>query len=223
MITPDTLTGLLLGKVGGIESFSRNWSWRSHSPRQRATDAVSSAVASLASSVAILKAKSATDEQIDEWLNSAVQKWLVYQAAGARTANPMVTGPAKFPVERNRKAMDVERKRGEDWYHFVDSPAAWLNRRERRLAKAALSEQAANVDHRSIAFDGVHLVQNTTLDRIQLKFAGKPDASTISLLKSAAFRWSPREGAWQRQNTNNGVQAAYRVLRALGHGAEAAA
>ena len=66
------------------------------------------------------------------------------------------------------------------------------------------------------------LVQNTTLDRIQLLFDGKPESEVITHLKREAFRWSPREGAWQRQNTNNGVQAAYRILRALGHGGQVA-
>lgn len=94
---------------------------------------------------------------------------------------------------------------------------SWLERRHRSAEKAALSEEAAAVDHRTLHFPGVKLVQNETLDRIQLLFDGKPDPETIGKLKGEAFRWSPREGAWQRKNTNNGVQAAYRVLRGLGH------
>jgi hypothetical protein len=93
-----------------------------------------------------------------------------------------------------------------------------MRRQERRVEKAALAEASAATDHRTIEFDGMKLVQSTTLNRIQLVFDSKPDAETIADLKKAAFRWSPREGAWQRQNTNNGVQAAYRILRELGHG-----
>lgn len=94
----------------------------------------------------------------------------------------------------HQKAMAAERKRGEEYYAFSHCPIAWLDHQSRRAAKADLSAQAAMVEHRSIEFPGVRLVQNTILDRIQLLFDGKPEAETISLLKREAFRWSPREG-----------------------------
>lgn len=208
----------LLTAVGGLEQFSRNWSWRSHSPNERAASAVSDAVELLRNGVSVITENGGTAEQVGEWTEKAIRLWLVYQSAGARTANPMITGPANFPVARNQKAMESERKRGEEYYAFGDHPNRWLERQARRAGKAALSAEAATVEHRAIEFPGVRLVQNTTLDRIQLLFDGKPEPETIAQLKREAFRWSPREGAWQRQNTNNGVQAAYRVLRFLGHG-----
>jgi len=168
--------------------------------------------------VEALTERGASPEQVEEWTAKAIRLWLAYQAAGARTANPMITGPANFPVARNDKAMAAERKRGEEYYAFAHRPLSWLEHQTRRAEKAALSAEAATVEHRSIKFEGVTLVQNTTLDRIQLLFDGKPEAEAIAYLKREAFRWSPREGVWQRKNTNNGVQAAYRVLRFLGHG-----
>lgn len=207
----------LAAAVGDIETFARNWSWRSHSPKQRAFSAVTEGAQSITNGIAILNAKGATADQVEEWTAKAIRLWLAYQAAGARTANPMITGPARFPVEKNRKAMETERRRGEEYYAFVDGASGWMARRERSAAKAALRAEAATVEHRTLNFPGVKLVQNATIDRIQLVFDGKPDPDTIALLKRSAFRWSPREGAWQRQNTNNGVQASYRVLRELGH------
>jgi hypothetical protein len=212
------LNDRLLEAVGGMERFARNWSWRSHSPEQRAREAIRSAEESIDHGVVGLRTSGATDEQVEEWTAKAIRLWVAYQAAGARTANPMITGPARFPVEKNRKAMESERKRGEEYYQHVEGAKAWMNRQARSAERAALSVEAAATEHRSIEFPGVRLVQNTTLNRIQLVFDGKPEPETIAMLKSGAFRWSPREGAWQRQNTNNGVRAAYRVLRALGHG-----
>ncbi|EQB06247.1 hypothetical protein [Sphingobium baderi] len=207
----------LLKAIGGLDHFSRNWAWRSHSPKQRAESAILGGVESIGDGIAALIDKGATADQIEEWTAKAIRLWLAWQAAGARTANPMITGPANFPVARNQKANAAERKRGEEFYLFAHRPISWLDRRNRSAEKAALSAEAATIQHRTLEFPGVKLVQNTTLDRIQLLFEGKPEPDTIGQLKREAFRWSPREGAWQRQNTNNGVQAAYRVLRFLGH------
>lgn len=213
----SVLQDRLTAAVGGIENFARNWSWRSHSPRQRAESALIEGAQTIGDGIAALTDNGATAEQIEEWTAKAIGLWLAYQNAGARTANPMITGPANFPVARNQKAMAAERKRGEEFYLFAHRPVSWLERRHRSAERAALSAEAANVDHRTLEFPGVKLVQNTTLDRIQLLFDGKPDPETIASLKGEAFRWSPREGAWQRKNTNNGVQAAYRILLGLGH------
>lgn len=207
----------LSAAVGGVDGFTRNWSWRSHSPRKRAESALIEGAQTIGDGVKALTDKGATAEQIEEWTAKAIRLWLAYQAAGARTANPMITGPANFPVARNQKAMAAERKRGDEFYLFAHRPVSWLERRNRSADKAVLSAEAATVDHRTLEFPGVKLVQNTTLDRIQLLFDGKPDPETIASLKGEAFRWSPREGAWQRKNTNNGVGAAYRILRGLGH------
>lgn len=208
----------LLSAVGGMDRFAGNWNWRSHSPKQRAESALRGGVETIGDGITALTDKAALPEQIEEWTAKAIRLWLAWQAAGARTANPMITGPANFPVARNQKANAAEQKRGEEFYLFAHRAASWLDRRHRSAKKVALSAEAATIEHRSIEFPGVKLVQNTTLDRIQLLFDGKPDPDTIRDLKGEAFRWSPREGAWQRKNTNNGVQAAYRILRGLGHG-----
>lgn len=62
---------------------------------------------------------------------------------------------------------------------------------------------------------GVTLVQNTEANRVQLIFPNKPDSDVRKMLKSSGFRWSPREGAWQRMLNNAGVWNANRVLEQL--------
>lgn len=208
----------ILNAVSGVEKFSENWLWRSHSPHERAGSAISDAVNRISAGVAQVEAAGADDDQVEEWTSKCLKLWLAYQTAGARTANPMITGPANFPVRRNQKACEAERKRAYEYYNFVDGTSAWMDRRRRSAARAKLSDEAATVEHRTISFPGVSIVQNTVLDRIQIVFEGRPDPEVRDILKGEAFRWSPREGAWQRKNTNNGVQAAYRILRYLGHG-----
>lgn len=69
-----------------------------------------------------------------------------------------------------------------------------------------------NMENREKEINGVTVVKNFEEDRLQLIYDGKPSPDVIAKLKSAAFRWSPRFGAWQRQLTTNALYSASRVL-----------
>lgn len=62
---------------------------------------------------------------------------------------------------------------------------------------------------------GVTVQENAQEMRVQLRFDGKPDEETRTMLKSWGFRWSPSQGAWQRQLTGNGKYAAKQVMQKL--------
>lgn len=59
------------------------------------------------------------------------------------------------------------------------------------------------------------VVENTEAMRYQIIFEGKPDEEIRTLLKSNGFKWSPSQGAWQRQLTGNGKWALNRVVEKL--------
>lgn len=61
-------------------------------------------------------------------------------------------------------------------------------------------------------FEGGQLVRNTDINRLQIKFDSIPDAATRQKLKSSGWRWSPKEGAWQRQLTENAERSANSIL-----------
>lgn len=67
-----------------------------------------------------------------------------------------------------------------------------------------------------IPFTGGTLEIDTDLNRVQLFFGGKPDASIRSELKANGFRWAPSQGAWQRQLNAGAVDHAKGVLQGLG-------
>ncbi len=61
--------------------------------------------------------------------------------------------------------------------------------------------------------NGVRIVSNVEANRLQMFFPGKPSEEIRKTLKHYGFRWSPREGAWQRHLS---PQAEYLAKQALG-------
>jgi hypothetical protein len=51
--------------------------------------------------------------------------------------------------------------------------------------------------------NGIKIIENKEIDRIQLFFDGIPSQEIRNELKSKGFRWSPISKAWQRQLTQN--------------------
>lgn len=60
-------------------------------------------------------------------------------------------------------------------------------------------------------FDGGTVVDNVEANRLQILFDDKPDADTRTKLKSHGFRWSPRNGAWQRMRSNAAMYYAKQI------------
>ena len=207
----NTIFDRLLATVGGEAAFESSFNWRTFSPAKRATWAVIEGVQDAEAGLALLSAAGATPEQADQWLAGYVTRWANYQAAGARTVNWMITGPARFPVDRNNKRMAVERKRGEELTKYVNGAAAWIRRQTARIERAELVAFDEG-SHKEKVVNGVRVILNKTLDRVQIVFPDRPSDEERAVLKKHAFRWAPSVGAWQRQLTQNGVWAAEAVL-----------
>ena len=205
----------LIEAGGGMEAIEGWFSARTFRVERNARAAVEDWGNTLFDCLSELAKNGATGDQQKEWNDRFIRKWLAYQHAAARTMNWMITGPANFPVAQNEKRMASERKRYEELTYFVENRLNWLRRRERSAERAALSEKAADETFEEREVAGVRLVKNTVLDRVQLIFPGKPDDETRADLKRSAFRWSPREGAWQRKLTRNGLWAAEGILAAI--------
>jgi len=61
--------------------------------------------------------------------------------------------------------------------------------------------------------DGVRIIQNGEINRLQLVFPTEPNDKTRSLLKQHGFRWSPTEGALQREYSATAIWAAEYILK----------
>ena len=83
------------------------------------------------------------------------------------------------------------------------------------IDRIARLEKLKQVETEYLAVEGIEVKENKEIMRIQLFFDGKPSEEIRDLLKSNGFNWSPREKAWQRQLTENGIRATKKVLDLL--------
>ena len=95
-----------------------------------------------------------------------------------------------------------------------------LQKRQEKLEERKASESNSEGDSKSntgrVDFDGGYVYENPELDRIQIIYDGKPERDVIDKLKHNGFRWSPSQGAWQRQLNRNGRSAVNRVFAETG-------
>lgn len=86
-----------------------------------------------------------------------------------------------------------------------------LNAEIRRVKKRIAELEAAAL--REAPPDEVigEIVIHEELNRVQLKFPGKPSEGVRSELKSHGFRWAPSEGAWQRKASSQAWRCAREI------------
>lgn len=87
-----------------------------------------------------------------------------------------------------------------------------IRRIEQRIAHLKKLEVKTAAD---ITLNGVRIFENLEANRLQFIFDGKPEEATRTLLKKWGFRWSPREGAWQRHISNSATFAAKQIIEQL--------
>lgn len=100
-------------------------------------------------------------------------------------------------------------------YELTNNNATIKRTRDRVAALEAEAARAAAGGTEDYEGKGYTLRENTDICRIQFIFDGKPDDDVRSLLKSHGFKWSPREGAWQRLLNDNARSAAARIAQAI--------
>ena len=104
-------------------------------------------------------------------------------------------------------------------YELTNNNATIKRTRDRVAALEAEAARAAAGGTEDYEGKGYTLRENTDICRIQFIFDGKPDDDVRSLLKSHGFKWSPREGAWQRLLNDNARSAAACIAQAIDNAA----
>lgn len=109
------------------------------------------------------------------------------------------------------------------WYDAPFAPFELTNnnanikRLKGRVAEITrLKERASeSQDNKYETPDGVTVVENAEIMRLQILFDDIPTAEVRDLLKKNGFKWSPKNSAWQRQLTQNGISATINILQKL--------
>ena len=86
--------------------------------------------------------------------------------------------------------------------------SAEIRRLKQRIEKLTVNQEVGFVGW---TFDGGEVVANSEENRLQILFDEKPDEQKRSALKGNGFKWSPSQGAWQRQLNDNAIYAASRM------------
>lgn len=152
-----------------------------------------------------LEAKLAALEKHQEMMKAA--------NAAIRMKDP-AKGDAKL-AELGYTPEDIAKLREPDFCGRIGYPAYALqnNNANIRRIRGRIAELKKRTEStpEGWEFDGGRVVVNTTENRLQIIFDGKPDADIRTELKGEGFRWAPSQGAWQRQLTDNAMRAARRL------------
>lgn len=70
----------------------------------------------------------------------------------------------------------------------------------------------AQSEDKEMLFEGGTIEISNTDERIRIHFDAIPDTDMRDKLKKSAFKWSPKNQAWQRQLTPNAKYAIERIL-----------
>ena len=89
-----------------------------------------------------------------------------------------------------------------------------IRRIEARIAQLT-RERASAVPVERELDGGITWREDPDENRLMLIFPGKPPEATRGILKRCGFRWSPTNGAWQRQLNNGARQSAEWALKQI--------
>ena len=132
------------------------------------------------------------EERLKEKIASLKERQELMKAENAKARKEGKPAPyPSFKLTNNRSRMKDAEKRLQ----------AIVNQKE-----AGTSEREAK-----ILGEDVTIVENAELMRLQLVFEDKPSEEVREVLKRNAFKWSRKNGAWQRQLTAN-AKFALRML-----------
>ena len=124
--------------------------------------------------------------------------------------DPNATQKLKDKLEYLERTREIIKADEEHTSWQLQNIGARIRETKRRIARLEKLEEDEFADKE---FNGGKAVHNKEINRIQLIFDDIPDEQTRTALKSKGFHWSRREGAWQREFTENAIRSTNILLR----------
>ena len=139
-----------------------------------------------------------------EWLNEK-------NKIDASYPSWIITGPANYNTKKNDKRnarLDAHFKKLDEIEGIKSEIQAvpYYKPREEKIYTVKERQHEGADKYFKIA-------RNKDVNRLQLKFDGKPPQEQREILKKHGFRWSPTQEAWQRQLTPNAEYSIDYVIR----------
>ena len=98
------------------EQAKRAYNWTSFDPNKRGNTLIDSYEEALAGDLIILK--DASVEEIERYVKGYKSRFQTWISAKSNCVSSMITGPANFPVEKNRKANDREHRVSTEFHEW---------------------------------------------------------------------------------------------------------
>ena len=139
-----------------------------------------------------------------EWLNEK-------NKIDASYPSWIITGPANYNTRKNEKKnarLDAHFKKLDEIEHIkseIQAVPYYKPREEKIYTVKERTHEGADKYFK--------IERNKDVNRLQLKFDGKPPQEQREILKKHGFRWSPTQEAWQRQLTPNAEYSIDYVIR----------
>lgn len=116
----------------------------------------------------------------------------------ANHVSQFICGAGNYNMKKHQKFLDRENTLMKEHDYIFD-----INN---YIRKAKIkNEIIQNIEYKEYQIGDITVIQNTEINRLQLKFNDKPNEKTREILKSNGFKWSPKNSTWQRQLTHNAV------------------
>ncbi len=202
-----------------LEAATRAHAGTSHTPDRRGESEVASYVSAIQAFNEKLSAVADNDDRMAEAVAQSerfregyIQRQNAVWASRSRMMSTMITGPANFPVRRQEKIWAAFEKKASEFYSWQDRALSAAIKAVKLVGYVAPPKpEGAKTGTEEVIVGDVKIVVNHDIERVQIVFDGKPAPEIISELKGAAWKWSPRNAAWQRMITSNSLYSAKRI------------
>lgn len=177
-------------------------------------------------------------EENEEALNERLVKYnkLVVELrtnilSATKIPSMLLTGGSNYPAARKRKENDRVHEIESELYSEIGRHARFIantesmfdpiaiemregveRMRKQRSEKNGWLSFCEEVTHDELTSFGI----DAEASRVYITTAGKPSDETRSFLKQGAFKWSPKNGRWQRVLTKNALYSTVNVLSQIG-------